>query len=112
MNESTFTIALLLNEKSSTIQHHTVVVILDALDECGTPAKRQSLLNILSELTKDVPSLRFIITSQPERGISGALDTRPHILACELDTLSLDIARDISTYLAICIQQIKSKSPE
>ncbi|KZT54194.1 WD40 repeat-like protein [Calocera cornea HHB12733] len=48
----------------------TIVVIIDALDECGTIADRQKLLEILSHRVQQLPStFRFLITARAEPDI-------------------------------------------
>lgn len=96
--------------RKATKKPSATVIVLDAFDECGTPDKRQTLLRILSELTREVPYLRFIITSRPERDIAGAFERQSHVLCRELDTSSRGAIRDVSAYLTIRINQIKSKS--
>lgn len=92
--------------KSST----PIVIVIDALDECGTPDQRASLLRVLSELTKEVPALRFLIASRPEPDIRGAFASQAHVLSYELDTSSDDTTHDISTYLYTRLNEIRVKS--
>jgi hypothetical protein len=54
--------------------HGPVIIILDALDECGDPVSRKSLLSLLAqELTKLPPFFRFLITNRREADIDAAL---------------------------------------
>jgi hypothetical protein len=58
-----------------------VVVIIDALDECGDVTSRRSLLDVLStELTKLPSAFRILITSRKEPNISSAL-SGPNIVS-------------------------------
>ncbi|KAF7968877.1 hypothetical protein HWV62_29152 [Athelia sp. TMB] len=63
-----------------------IIVVLDALDECGDARSRQKLLELLS---KDLPNhlpnqLRILITSRPEHDINCALASRSHIRPVDL----------------------------
>lgn len=86
-------------EEPSTRQHTFLVIVIDALDECGTPIKRELLLRTLAELTRGISFLRFIITSRPESDIRSLFSSRPHILLQELDISSEHTTRDILNYL-------------
>jgi hypothetical protein len=78
----------------------TLVVILDALDECGNAKQRKSLLAVLAAESHKLPaSVRILITSRPEYDIGRAFDSQTHILARELDTTSKMNTEDILTYL-------------
>ncbi|QRV82500.1 hypothetical protein RhiJN_10515 [Ceratobasidium sp. AG-Ba] len=46
-----------------------VVVVLDALDECGEDATRRQLLTYLSEITRLVSGIRILVTSRPDKDI-------------------------------------------
>ncbi|KAF7973533.1 hypothetical protein HWV62_14966 [Athelia sp. TMB] len=67
-----------------------IIVVLDALDECGDARSRQKLLELLSQdLTKLLPGqLRILITSRPEHDINCALASRSHIHTIDLSTAS------------------------
>ncbi|KAF7967922.1 hypothetical protein HWV62_32539 [Athelia sp. TMB] len=67
-----------------------IIVVLDALDECGDARSRQKLLELLSkDLTKLLPGqLRILITSRPEHDISCALASRSHIRPIDLSAAS------------------------
>ncbi|KAF8134166.1 hypothetical protein K438DRAFT_1947590 [Mycena galopus ATCC 62051] len=59
-----------LNSVEDSIQG-PIVIILDALDECGDATSRALLLSVLSaELLKLPPVFRFLITSREEKDIS------------------------------------------
>src|SRR6202044_1411000 len=73
-----------------------IVIVLDALDECGTPDDRAALLAVLAEqLTNLPPFIRIFITSRAEMDICNVFMSHAHILIHELciDTKinSLDI---------------------
>lgn len=80
-------------------QEKPVVVVLDALDECGNPRARSNLLAVLSEQTATLaPQLRFIVTSRTEHDICSSLESHSYILPHELDTISDTNAADILLY--------------
>ena len=73
----------------SPLPQQPLVVVLDALDECGTPHDRKSLLAVLTEETVALaPFVRFVVTSRAEPDICCAFDSHSHIHQHELDTNS------------------------
>ncbi|KAF7967749.1 hypothetical protein HWV62_33240 [Athelia sp. TMB] len=66
-----------------------IIIILDALDECGNVSSRRTLLELLSKDFNKLPAqFRILITSRPEHDIKGALSSPSHILAIDLSTAS------------------------
>jgi hypothetical protein len=51
---------------------HTLVFVIDALDECGDRRSRPGILNILTHAATQAPWLKVIITSRPEVDIQRA----------------------------------------
>jgi hypothetical protein len=51
---------------------HTLVFVIDALDECGDRRSRSGILNILTRSATQAPWLKVIITSRPEVDIQRA----------------------------------------
>ena len=47
-------------------RQHTLVFVIDALDECGDSQSRPSILNVLKSAAALAPWLKIIITSRPE----------------------------------------------
>jgi hypothetical protein len=75
-----------------------IIIVLDALDECGDPASRKDLLSLLAkELANLPPSFRVLITSRREPDIEAALSRRPNIQVQALE--SMDQPADVSSYL-------------
>ncbi|KAF7978465.1 hypothetical protein HWV62_45583, partial [Athelia sp. TMB] len=67
-----------------------IIIILDALDECGDAPSRRKLLDMLSQDFKQLPdNFRILITSRPDHDIKGALGSCSHI-----HTIDLSIASD------------------
>ncbi|EJC99864.1 WD40 repeat-like protein [Fomitiporia mediterranea MF3/22] len=78
-----------------------VVIILDALDECGTPIARRKLMSLLQKEFGKLPSnFRFLITSRPEDDINKALSNRPNLVyEVALDSGSAESRRDVLHYV-------------
>ena len=47
----------------------TLVLVIDALDECGNAQSRSGILSVLTSAAAQAPWLKFIITSRPETDI-------------------------------------------
>ncbi|GJJ09721.1 hypothetical protein Clacol_003945 [Clathrus columnatus] len=78
-----------------------ILIIVDALDECGNPSSRQDLLKVLeTEITSLPANVRFLITSRLENDIMLTLNKlQPHIRVKMMDTIQeSELKRDILTY--------------
>jgi len=73
---------------------HTLVFVVDALDECGDPQSRPGLLKVLTNAAAQAPWLKIIITSRTEVDIQHFFDTLtqssylPYDLATDQDASS------------------------
>ena len=77
-----------------------LVIVIDALDECGTAETRNVLLSVLSlEIGNLPPYTRIIITSRPEDDIKDVLHSHTSVRAHELDITSVFTERDIATFI-------------
>jgi hypothetical protein len=77
-----------------------IVIVVDALDECGDLATRKLMLEVIANESAKLPSIfRIFITSRAEYDITRAFDPQHHILARELDIASSTTASDISKFL-------------
>jgi hypothetical protein len=77
-----------------------ILVVLDALDECGDEKTREDLLSVLACESAKLPlSFRFLVTSRPELDIKRVFDGLSHILPLELDTTSESNIHDISLFI-------------
>ncbi|KZP15975.1 hypothetical protein FIBSPDRAFT_832257 [Athelia psychrophila] len=58
-----------------------IIIVIDALDECGDTKSRRLLLNLLSspDFAKLPSQFRFLITSRSEHDIKGALHACEHV---------------------------------
>lgn len=86
------------------------VIVMDALDECGKPDERDSLLAALCEKFARMPSgVRAIITSRAVVDICDAFEDQAHILSYELDITSQINSDDILSYFRHRITDIRAK---
>ena len=93
------------------ITSQTIVIVLDALDECGTASEREGLLMLLGQNFVDLPfSIRTIITSRTEIDIYNVFAFRRHILAYELDITSPATSEDILSYFRHRLSFIRIKN--
>jgi hypothetical protein len=77
----------------------TIVIVLDALDECGTADERAGLLTVLAENFINLPTvIRTVVTSRAEIDIYNAFTSQHHILAHELDITSPRNSDDVLSY--------------
>jgi NACHT domain len=87
-----------------------IVIVLDALDECGTGDERETLLEILANNFTYLPvAIRTIITSRAELDICNAFEFQHHILAYELDITSTANSADIFAYFRYRMSLIHSQ---
>ncbi|KAF7974185.1 hypothetical protein HWV62_13223 [Athelia sp. TMB] len=93
-----------LSEVSTQIEG-PIVIILDALDECGSADSRITLLQLLSspEFSKLPRQFRFLITSRPERDIKNAFHLGKHIHPVDLSMAS---SADLCQYIRSKTQSI------
>ncbi|KAL0952820.1 hypothetical protein HGRIS_007045 [Hohenbuehelia grisea] len=69
-----------LADASTLAEEGPIVIVLDALDECGSPSERARLLSLLAKETAELPlAFRIIITSRDEPDISAAFSTQAHV---------------------------------
>jgi hypothetical protein len=87
-----------------------IVVIMDALDECGSPAERRHLVEVLSKDTSRLPFVRFLITSRTDYKIDHAFSSQPHIIVQELDVTSPSTNEDIRTFLRRQMEMIRANN--
>jgi len=68
---------------------HTLVFVIDALDECGDARSRPGVLRVLVDAAVQIPWLRIIITSRTEVDIQHFFDT-----LTQSSYIPCDLARD------------------
>jgi hypothetical protein len=77
-----------------------VVIVVDALDECGNATSRKGLLSILSQGFAKLPSfIRILVTSRRERDIAHAFHSHACVFSYELDPTSNLAAKDIEIFI-------------
>jgi len=76
---------------------HTLVFVVDALDECGNARSRPSLLKILTDAAAQTPWLKVIITSRTELDIQQFFLTHSSYLRYDLAT-DQDASVDLRTF--------------
>ena len=89
-----------------------VLIVLDALDECGTPETRQSLMNILNNDLPTLPSnYRFLVTARPEGDILPLVSLPPlSVLTLNLDHRVGENRFGVSTYIKYELEKLKSSN--
>ena len=89
----------------------TLVLVIDSLDECGTPKKREGLLEVFTEQMVQLPSyIRMLIMSRSEHDICCAFRCRGQFLEHELNIMSGCNSDDIWLYLQHRMARIRSKT--
>ncbi|PAV14672.1 nucleotide-binding-oligomerization-domain like receptor [Pyrrhoderma noxium] len=87
---------------------HPVLIVLDALDECGTPELRQSLLHVLRDCLPALPvNFRVLITSRPDEDID-TLISSSRFRVKVLDQHSNESKNSVSTYIKFQFDDMKS----
>ncbi|EGO05416.1 hypothetical protein SERLA73DRAFT_149548 [Serpula lacrymans var. lacrymans S7.3] len=88
-----------------------IIIIIDALDECGHPGTRSELLKTFAlELHKLPNTVRILITSRDEMDITEALGNQPHIVGRRLDISSRSNSEDVLIYLRRRMVEIQSQN--
>jgi len=87
-----------------------VVLIIDALDECGSEADRKILMQVLSKGFSDLPSfIRIMIVSRHEQDIQHALGSHLHVRPYPLDIDSVTNKDDVSKFIRHRLEEIRIK---
>jgi hypothetical protein len=90
-----------------------IVVVFDALDECGNQSRRKGLLPVLAEAFAKLPSIiRILITSRSEDDIYRAFKSQPNILSFELETTPEASGPDVLTYLRFRMAAIRESNSD
>ena len=78
---------------------HTLVFVIDALDECGDAQSRPRLLKVLTTAAAQVPWLKIIVTSRAEVDIQHFFGTLTHSSYFPYDLATdQDASADLRTY--------------
>ncbi|OBZ66753.1 Vegetative incompatibility protein HET-E-1 [Grifola frondosa] len=100
---------LIVRPMSSTFNSDTpiIVIIIDAVDECGDALSRKALLKCLAECSIELPaSVKILVTSRPENDIEDSLNNVEGVL---LDILENQQRIDVSKYIHHRIGELRSK---
>jgi hypothetical protein len=90
-----------------------LVIVIDALDECGNANSREQLLEALVNKSVELPlAVRIIITSRKEPDILAAFTGKSHVLVQQLDLTTHHNMEDILIFLRNRMSNIKSRNPE
>lgn len=88
-----------------------VVVVIDALDECGTSEDRYELLSVLGRELAKLPSVvRVIVTSRPEYDIQNLFSSTNGITMREIDIKSADAQADIEVFIRSRMSRIRERN--
>ncbi|KDQ09274.1 hypothetical protein BOTBODRAFT_92785, partial [Botryobasidium botryosum FD-172 SS1] len=87
-----------------------LVLVLDALDECGNAESRRSLLSTLVDESQHLPScVRILIMSRPSDDIASAFGNQLHIRCHSLE-ITAENSKDVKAFLCHSMAKIaKSK---
>ena len=87
-----------------------IVLIIDALDECGSEADRRCLLQVLSKGFSDLPSfIRIMIVSRQELDIQHELGSHSDLRPYPLDIDSVTNKDDISEFIRHRLEEVRKR---
>lgn len=88
-----------------------ILVIIDALDECGSEKDRKNVVQVLSKGFSDLPPfIRVVVSSRQEPDIKGALGSHPAVSSYYLDINSPGTKDDITEFLQYRLAEIRTSS--
>jgi hypothetical protein len=76
-----------------------LVIVIDALDECGTSETRKELLGYLLAMSQLVDWLKIVITSRPDQDIHHFLDRSALTSYSSRDVYQYDASNDIQAFI-------------
>ena len=92
-----------------------ILVVLDALDECGPPDAQNELASLLRDKISTLPPIfRFLVTSRPENGVRSLLRTpvsplSPFCIQSELDHTSALSKEDALNFVAHKMKELRER---
>ena len=87
-----------------------IVMIIDALDECGSQADRRTLMQVLSKGFSDLPSfIRIMVVSRQEPDIQHALGYHLHLRTYPVDIDSVANKDDVLEFIRYRLEEIRIK---
>ena len=85
-----------------------IIIVLDALDECGDPSTRQDLLEILSTKLPTLPSIfRWLITSRPEEDIRFRFTSSNLVMSLESMVDQGEAISDIEIFISAEMKRLQ-----
>ena len=88
-----------------------IVLIIDALDECGSEADREILMQVLSKGFSGLPSfIRIMLVSRQEQDIQYILGSHSHLCRYPLDIDSVTNKDDVLEYIRHRLEEIRIKN--
>jgi hypothetical protein len=88
-----------------------IVLVFDALDECGDPTDREALLELFATKFSRLPStIRVLITSRQLKDIANYLEGHQNIILRNSEVSSDDSSQDILTYFKCQFAAIRQKA--
>ena len=85
-----------------------IILIVDALDECGSEADRKILMQVLSKGFSVLPSfIRIMVVSRQEQDIQRVLGSHSHLRRYPLDIDSVTNKEDVSEYMRHRLKEIR-----
>jgi len=85
-----------------------ILLLFDALDECGNASERKDLIKVLGTQLSRLPSaIRVLVITRPLEDINAAFQGRENILAKDLDASSQNLGPDIVTYFEHHLREIQ-----
>ncbi|KAK7683553.1 hypothetical protein QCA50_013388 [Cerrena zonata] len=99
-----------LTAASELLTQGPIVIVLDALDECGNMDTRGTLLSLISQEFPKLPSVfRFLITSRAEPDIDVLFSENESIKALELSVATESSIQDIRTFIRSQMTLVREK---
>ncbi|KAF9465839.1 hypothetical protein BDZ94DRAFT_1306882 [Collybia nuda] len=88
-----------------------ILIIIDALDECGDASSRKILLEMLATRMSTLPgNFKLLVTSHPEKDIVSAFENCSHICSKDMDNIEpKETQNDVFTYFQVHLKDHKSE---
>ena len=88
-----------------------IVLIIDALDECGSESDREILMQVMSKGFSSLPSfIRIMVVSREEQDIQRILGSHSHLRRYPLDMDSVTNKNDVLEYIRYRLEEIRIKN--
>jgi hypothetical protein len=102
---------LIVEPLLSASMRNPIVLVLDALDECGSARERNDLLAVLAEDSVNLPpKVCMIMATRADSDIRCAFESQSHIHTRELDITSQGNTEDILLYLRHRMASIRNRN--